>query len=106
MSVQTQNSPKLVNPRKAQNGADFCVVGGGIVGKASALGLAQLGYSVIQIAPDLDKNLTPPIKHFGQRIYAIAPSTKRLLTELNIWHALDHDRIQAVRDMRIFGDRG
>jgi len=38
MSVQTQNSPKLVNPRKAQNGADFCVDGGGIVGKASALG--------------------------------------------------------------------
>jgi ubiquinone biosynthesis UbiH/UbiF/VisC/COQ6 family hydroxylase len=106
MSVQTQNSPKLVNPRKAQNGADFCVVGGGIVGKASALGLAQLGYSVIQIAPDLDKNLTSPMKNFGQRIYAIAPSTKRLLTELNIWHALDHDRIQAVRDMRIFGDRG
>ena len=106
MSVQTQNSSKPVDPRKAQNGADFCVVGGGIVGKASALGLAQLGHSVIQISPDLDKNLTPPTNHFGQRIYAIAPSTKRLLTELNIWHALDHDRIQAVRDMRIFGDRG
>ena len=38
MSVQTQNSPKLVNPRKAQNGADFCVVGGGI---------AVVGYVVV-----------------------------------------------------------
>ena len=100
------NSPKLTSPAKAQNSADICIVGGGIVGKAGALGLTQLGYSVIQIAPDVDKNLAVPTSHFGQRIYAIAPSTKRLLEELHIWDALDQSRIQAVRDMRIFGDRG
>lgn len=106
MSIQTPNSPKLTSPVKAQTSADFCIVGGGIVGKASALGLAQLGYSVIQIAPDFDKNLAMPTLHFGQRIYAIAPSSKRLLGELHIWDSLDQSRIQAVRDMRIFGDRG
>lgn len=106
MSIQMPNSPKLTSPAKAQNSADICIVGGGIVGKAGALGLTQLGYSVIQIAPDVDKNLAVPTTHFGQRIYAIAPSTKRLLEELHIWDALDQSRIQAVRDMRIFGDRG
>jgi ubiquinone biosynthesis UbiH/UbiF/VisC/COQ6 family hydroxylase len=28
------------------------------------------------------------------------------LSELHVWDALDHQRIQAVRDMHIFGDRG
>jgi 2-octaprenylphenol hydroxylase len=85
--------------------SDFAVVGGGIVGKASALAMAQLGYSVVHIAPNLHQtiDLEPS---FGQRIYALSPSTKRLLSELNIWDGLDQARIQAVRDMRIYGDRG
>ncbi|MEY3528454.1 MAG: hypothetical protein RLZZ549_937 [Pseudomonadota bacterium] len=106
MSIQSRASS---NPTKLSEGkqtADFCIVGGGIIGKACALGLAQLGYSVIQIAPDLEKNQALIPNQFGQRIYALAPSTKTLLSELHVWDALDHQRIQAVRDMHIFGDRG
>ncbi len=106
MSIQSRASS---NPTKLSEGnqtADFCIVGGGIIGKACALGLAQLGYSVIQIAPDLEKNQALMTNQFGQRIYALAPSTKNLLSELHVWDALDHQRIQAVRDMHIFGDRG
>ena len=84
---------------------DFAVVGGGIVGKASALAMAQLGYSVVHIAPDLHRTITLE-PSFGQRIYALSPSTKHLLSELNIWDGIDETRIQAVRDMRIYGDRG
>lgn len=84
---------------------DFAVVGGGIVGKASALAMAQLGYSVVHIAPDLHRTITLE-PSFGQRIYALSPSTKHLLSELNIWDGIDQTRIQAVRDMRIYGDRG
>lgn len=84
---------------------DFAVVGGGIVGKAAALAMAQLGYLVAHIAPDLHEPITLE-SHFGQRIYALSPSTKNLLSELNIWAGLNHARIQPVRDMRIFGDRG
>jgi ubiquinone biosynthesis UbiH/UbiF/VisC/COQ6 family hydroxylase len=84
---------------------DFAVIGGGIVGKASALAMAQLGYSVVNIAPDLHRTITLEAS-FGQRIYALSPSTKRLLSELNIWDGLDQTRIQAVCDMRIYGDRG
>lgn len=91
--------------KSQQTSFDFAIVGGGIVGKACALGLAQIGYSVAQIAPDLNKTLSTE-NQFGQRIYALSPSSKKLLTELHVWESLNHSRIQAVRDMRIYGDRG
>ena len=86
---------------------DVAVVGGGIAGKACALGLAQLGLNVAQIAPDLELAVpTPSGSQWGQRIYAFSPSTQKLLAHLQIWDALDHSRMQVVRDMRIYGDRG
>jgi 2-polyprenyl-6-methoxyphenol hydroxylase-like FAD-dependent oxidoreductase len=86
---------------------DIAVVGGGIVGKASALGLAQLGLQTVQIAPDLGQVIAAPGgEQWGQRIYAFSPGAQKLLTHLQIWDAVDHSRLQAVRDMRIFGDRG
>ena len=87
--------------------ADVVVVGGGIAGKACALGLAQLGLQTIEIAPDLHQVVpAPQSSQWGQRIYAFSPSTQKLLAHLQIWDALDHSRLQAVRDMRIYGDRG
>ena len=86
---------------------DIVVVGGGIAGKACALGLAQLGLQTIEIAPDLAQNVpSPQGAQWGQRIYAFSPSTQKLLVQLHIWDAIDHSRLQAVRDMRIYGDRG
>ncbi|MEA9604822.1 FAD-dependent monooxygenase [Polynucleobacter sp. JS-JIR-II-c23] len=86
---------------------DVVVVGGGITGKACALGLAQLGLQTIEIAPDLGENVpSPQGAQWGQRIYAFSPSTQKLLAHLHIWDAIDHNRLQAVRDMRIYGDRG
>ena len=87
--------------------ADVVVIGGGITGKACALGLAQLGLNTIEIAPDLSQMAPAPQgSQWGQRIYAFSPSTQKLLAHLQIWDALDHSRMQPVRDMRIYGDRG
>ena len=87
--------------------ADVVVVGGGITGKACALGLAQLGLQTIEIAPDLGQNVASPQgTQWGQRIYAFSPSTQKLLAHLQVWDAIDHSRLQPVRDMRIYGDRG
>jgi ubiquinone biosynthesis UbiH/UbiF/VisC/COQ6 family hydroxylase len=87
--------------------ADVVIVGGGIAGKACALGLAQLGLNTIEIAPDLSQvTAAPQGSQWGQRIYAFSPSTQKLLAHLQIWDALDHSRMQPVRDMRIYGDRG
>ncbi|MBU3637755.1 FAD-dependent monooxygenase [Polynucleobacter sp. es-MAR-4] len=86
---------------------DVVVVGAGIAGKACALGLAQLGLQTIQIAPDLGHAIPAPQgDQWGQRIYAFSPSTQKLLSHLQIWDAIDHSRMQPVRDMRIYGDRG
>ena len=86
---------------------DVAVIGGGIAGKACALGLAQLGLQTVEIAPDLGEPVPcPQCAQWGQRVYAFSPSTQKLLAHLQIWDALDHTRLQAVRDMRIYGDRG
>ena len=108
MSEVHQNTltklPKNTSPAQA---VDVVVVGAGIVGKACALGLAQLGLQTIQIAPDLAQTV-PALQgsEWGQRIYAFSPGTQKLLAHLQIWDAIDHSRMQPVRDMRIFGDRG
>ena len=102
--VHPNNASKSYTPIRT---VDVVVVGGGITGKACALGLAQLGLQTIEIAPDLGQNVASPQgAQWGQRIYAFSPSTQKLLAHLHIWDAIDHSRLQAVRDMRIYGDRG
>lgn len=108
MSKVHQNHPSKppVHSSKIRQ-ADVVVVGGGITGKACALGLAQLGLQTIEIAPDLSEAVSAPQEsQWGQRIYAFSPSTQKLLAQLQIWDALDQSRLQSVRDMRIYGDRG
>ncbi len=108
MSEANQNIPFNTPANTAQvRTVDVVVIGGGIAGKACALGLAQMGLQTIEVAPDLSSPIPSPAgPHWGQRIYAFSPSTQKLLAHLQIWDALDHSRLQAVRDMRIFGDRG
>jgi 2-octaprenylphenol hydroxylase len=108
MSEVRLNKPsKSSNHSSQTRTVDVAVIGGGIAGKACALGLAQLGLQTIEIAPDLGEVVsTPEGSQWGQRIYAFSPSSQKLLAHLQIWDALDHTRLQAVRDMRIYGDRG
>jgi 2-octaprenylphenol hydroxylase len=108
MSEVQANTPTKLPKNTAQTRAvDVVVVGAGIAGKACALGLAQLGLETIQIAPDLGEVVPAPQgDQWGQRIYAFSPSTQKLLVHLQVWDAIDHSRMQVVRDMRIFGDRG
>jgi ubiquinone biosynthesis UbiH/UbiF/VisC/COQ6 family hydroxylase len=105
--VHPNHVPKPTTHSTQIRTVDVVVVGGGITGKACALGLAQLGLQTIEIAPDLAQNVpSPQGTQWGQRIYAFSPSTQKLLAHLHIWDAIDHSRLQAVRDMRIYGDRG
>jgi len=105
--VHQNHLSKPSTPGSQNRTVDVVVVGGGITGKACALGLAQLGHHTVEVAPDLGQNVASPQgTEWGQRIYAFSPSTQKLLAHLQIWDALDHSRLQPVRDMRIYGDRG
>ena len=90
---------------------DLIVLGGGIVGKTTALTLAQQGLKVLHMAPFLEPKNTPIQSQADQdiwqsRVYAISSSSKKLLQTLQVWDALDQNRLQAVREMRIMGDSG
>ena len=108
MSEVLQKTPSKHHAHSQQTRVvEVAVIGGGIAGKACALGLAQLGLLTVEIAPDLGQIVpSPQGEQWGQRIYAFSPSTQKLLAHLQIWDAIDHARLQVVRDMRIYGDRG
>ncbi len=83
----------------------IAVVGGGLVGKACALLLAQQGMQVALVAPRPPERRTPAgDEDWDSRIYAFSASSQALLEQLRVWEALDPARVQPVRDMRVFGD--
>lgn len=84
----------------------IAVVGGGIVGKACALLLAQQGMQVALVAPRpvAETAARTGDDNWDSRIYAFSASSQALLERLRVWEALDPARVQPVRDMRIFGD--
>lgn len=83
-------------------GDEVAVVGGGLVGKAAALALAQAGLRVslcgVQPAPEqVDVG-------FAQRIYALNWASCNLLQRLRAWEQIPVERVEAVQRMRILAD--
>lgn len=82
---------------------DVLVVGGGLAGASLACALRNSGLRIAVI------EARPPAvvaEAWDARIYALSPASQNFLDELGIWEKLDSQRIEAVRDMRIFGDDG
>jgi 2-octaprenylphenol hydroxylase len=89
------------------NSYDLIIVGAGIAGKATALRLARLGLKIVHIAPNFDPGIhCNDDLTWDSRIYALSSSSQQLLSDMNVWAAMDHGRTQVVSDMRIFGDSG
>ena len=87
---------------------DIAVIGGGIVGAATALGAAQAGLATAWIAGRDATNPSPapsPAIDWDARVYAISPVTQRFLERIRVWSQLDASRIAPVFDMQVFGDR-
>jgi 2-octaprenylphenol hydroxylase len=80
---------------------DIAVVGGGLLGKTSALALAQSGLRVALLASPAPA-ATP--HGYDSRVYAFSSSSQALLEQLRVWPALDPARLTPVFDMRVFGD--
>ena len=77
------------------------VIGGGLVGAATALALLKQGLRVALI----EQHPAPtPTQTWDPRIYAISPASEDLLRDLNVWQRLDAARLQAVYRMDVYGD--
>ena len=76
-----------------KNSYHIAILGGGIIGKACALLLSDLGLDIAWVAPT-SKTM--------DRVYALSASTQSLLTQLRVWPTLLPERRQAVSAMEIF----
>ena len=85
---------------------DVVIVGGGLVGASLA---AALKSSDLKIALVESFVPSPPPNNpddWDARIYAITPGNAAFLKECGAWQNLDKTRVQAVEEMRVFGDTG
>ena len=90
--------------------SDICIIGNGAIGKTAALGFAQAGASVtlVDARPDgaAQGRSMPGPDDWDQRVYAINPHAKALLSGLRVWDALDASRVCQVDAMQVHGDAG
>ncbi|MDE2254478.1 MAG: FAD-dependent monooxygenase [Betaproteobacteria bacterium] len=78
------------------------IAGGGIVGKALALALAQAGVQVLLCGA---RPAAPaPATGYGQRVYALNAASRRFLDGLRVWAQVPAERVQGVERMRIAAD--
>ena len=83
---------------------DIIVVGGGPVGAATAVALAQQGFAVAL----LERGSAPPAydaADYDLRVYALAPHSARLLDGLGAWPNISSRRTSPYSGMRVW-ERG
>lgn len=84
--------------------ADAAIVGGGVVGTACALALAQQGLQVTLI-----EHAEPPVwlpDASDPRVYAFAPDSAALFESLGVWDAVRDARAHPYRRMRVWDAAG
>ncbi len=85
----------------SRRGLDAVVVGAGLVGSATALGLGRAGLRVAIVearAPTSWRADAPP----DLRVFAISPASSDLLAELGVWPAIATARVAPYRRMRVW----
>jgi 2-octaprenylphenol hydroxylase len=100
----SRRTPRGYNIAMTIQTFDVAVVGGGLLGKTSALALAQSGLKVALLATPAQVPLGGIGEGFDSRVYAFSSSSRFLLEKLRVWQALDVARMTPVYDMRVFGD--
>lgn len=104
MHLQISDGSRIFDFMNIQS--DVCIVGGGAIGKAAALGCAQLGLKVTLLAPSIPTQMPLGLHpdRWDARVYAINRAARALLSSLRVWDAMDASRIALVDAMDIKGD--
>ncbi len=82
---------------------DYCVFGGGMVGAACALGLANLGYKVIVIEPNRPDDFDP-ISAPDLRVSALNRYTQNLLHSFGVWEDVLAMRAKQYKRLSVWED--
>ncbi|MEO1000315.1 MAG: FAD-dependent monooxygenase, partial [Pseudomonadota bacterium] len=82
--------------------ADALIVGGGLNGPVLALALARAGMRSVVL--DALPVATRGAEGFDGRAYAIALSSRRMLTALGLWEGLA-EQAEPIRDIRVADGR-
>ncbi|QHJ09802.1 2-octaprenyl-3-methyl-6-methoxy-1,4-benzoquinol hydroxylase [Paraglaciecola mesophila] len=80
---------------------DFCIVGGGMVGATTALGLAQKGFSVALVETHLPEPFTTDDEP-DMRVSAISVTSQLLLASLGAWQHIAHMRTCSYRRLSVW----
>jgi 2-octaprenyl-3-methyl-6-methoxy-1,4-benzoquinol hydroxylase len=86
--------------RRERGRVDVAIAGGGVVGLAAGLALAQSGLAVV-----LAESAHPPrwtLDSSDLRVYALAPDTVAWLESLGVWAGVAKARVQPYRRMRVW----
>jgi ubiquinone biosynthesis UbiH/UbiF/VisC/COQ6 family hydroxylase len=83
---------------------EICIIGGGAIGKATALALARAGMQVCLVTPATLPTKPAASDHWDQRVFALNPVAHSLLSSLKVWEAMDATRIAPVDAMAVHGD--
>lgn len=82
---------------------DILILGGGLVGKACALALAQNGQPLTLLGAQAVQPGLPPDR-YTRRLYALNAASRQLLDQLRVWPQIPPQRVQPVQAMRIRAD--
>lgn len=82
---------------------DVVIIGGGLVGASLAAALKPSGLSVALVEGQ-PMTAAATASGWDSRIYAVTPGNAAFLAACGAWQHLDMSRVQAVEQMRVFGD--
>lgn len=80
---------------------DFCIVGGGMVGAATALGLAQKGFSIALVEEHMPKPFDSADGP-DMRVSAISVTSQALLESLGAWQYIEDMRTCSYRRLSVW----
>ena len=83
---------------------DIVVVGGGMVGATTALGLAQQGFEVLLLEMSVLFNCLPNTGDFRPRVSALTRASENIFKSLGVWQIIEQNRHCAFTDMHVWED--